>query len=265
MLYEASVQGVDWELGFLRRLYRTHIGGTPTRLREDFCGTGLLATNWVRNKPENRAWGIDLDPAVLDGCRRAHLDRMPRAAARRVTLMNANVIEARTPPVDIAVALNFSYSVFKERPMLKAWMRSVRTSLRPRGLLVLDAYGGTQTMTTGTEKRRVPASTSPAGERIPPFTYVWEHAHFDVVTHALRSRIHFEFSDGRRISSAFTYDWRLWTLPELRELLAEAGFSDVEVYLHGWTEDGESDDVYRRRTRYENTLGWVAYLVAVKR
>ena len=265
VLYEASVQSVDWELRFLRRLFRKHTGASPTRLREDFCGTAALACAWAGRHPSHRAWGIDLDPGVLAWARRAHLARMDADAARRVVLRHADVLRARTPPVDLLVGLNFSYSVFTTRRQLGRWMRRAHASLDRPGMLVIDAYGGTHTMTANTERRRVPASVSAAGEPVPPFTYVWEHAHFDVLSHRLRSHIHFEFPGGRAMRRAFTYDWRLWTLPELRELLAEAGFDPVEVYLHGWTPKGASDDIYRRRTRYENAIGWVAYLVAVKR
>ncbi len=265
MLYEAAVQAVDWEIRFLQRLYRAAAGRPARRLREDFCGTAALACAWAARHPQNRAWGIDLDPEVLAWGRREHRDRLPPEAARRVVLRRADVRRARTPPVDVVAALNFSYSVFKTRAQLGGWMRRACAALDRPGLLVLDAYGGTRTMTTGEERRRVPASISPAGEPVPPFTYAWEHAHFDVISHHLRSCIHFTLPGGRTLRRAFTYDWRLWTLPELRELLAEAGFDRVEVYLHGWTPSGASDDVYRRRKRYENALGWVAYLAAVKR
>ncbi len=36
--------------------------------------------------------------------------------------------------------------------------------------------------------------------------------------------IDFKFEDGSVQKRAFSYDWRLWILPEIREVLAEAGF-----------------------------------------
>ena len=72
------------------------------------------------------------------------------------------------------------------------------------------------------------------------------------------------YLDGTRLRRAFSYDWRFWTLPELRELLEEAGFSSVEVYVEGWDEDDEEGDgVYRRRTFFENQEGWVANIVGL--
>ena len=66
------------------------------------------------------------------------------------------------------------------------------------------------------------------------------------------------------INKAFTYDWRLWTLPEIQEILVEAGFSTAEVYLHDFNDEGESDEIFRLRKTYENTQGWVAYVVGIK-
>ena len=54
--------------------------------------------------------------------------------------------------------------------------------------------------------------------------------------------IHFSFPDGSKIKKAFTYDWRLWTLPEIRELLLEAGFQRATVYWEGTNEETEEGD-----------------------
>ena len=58
----------------------------------------------------------------------------------------------------------------------------------------------------------------------------------------MRCHIHFKFPDGSRIKNAFSYDWRLWTLPEVQELLAEAGFDRITVYWQGTDEEtGEAN------------------------
>ena len=77
--------------------------------------------------------------------------------------------------------------------------------------------------------------------------------------------IHFRFKDGSALSRAFQYDWRLWTLPEIRELLIEAGFERADVYWEGTDkETGEGTDVYRRREHAESDPAWIAYVVGVK-
>jgi hypothetical protein len=115
------------------------------------------------------------------------------------------------------------------------------------------------------ERRRIPATDAPGGERVPPFTYVWDQASYNAVDHHIRCYIHFEFKDGTALRRAFRYDWRLWSLPELQELMREAGFADVEVYLEGW-DDGEEepDGNFRRRTTFKNIEGWIGYVVGYR-
>ena len=92
------------------------------------------------------------------------------------------------------------------------------------------------------------------------FTYVWDQNTFDAITHDVTNFIHFEFQDGTKLKRAFRYDWRFWTMPELREVLEEAGFSKVHVYWD--TSEDDEQDAYRLRTRAPNQPGWLAYLVA---
>jgi len=56
----------------------------------------------------------------------------------------------------------------------------------------------------------------------------------------------------------------MWSIPELRELMAEAGFKTTHVYTHGWTDDGEGDGIYKRVTHFDNEDAWIAYLVGAK-
>ncbi len=65
------------------------------------------------------------------------------------------------------------------------------------------------------------------------------------------------------MKNAFIYDWRLWTFPELTEMLTEAGFR-ATAYWEGTDEDGEGDGVFTATTQGEADAGWVAYLVAEK-
>jgi cyclopropane fatty-acyl-phospholipid synthase-like methyltransferase len=262
-LYEASVQGVEYDLDFFERVWRATRGGRFRTLREDFCGTAQLACAWVRRRPLHRAWGVDLDAGVLAWAKEQHLVRM-RGASRRVALLRRDVRTVSRPPVDVVVALNFSYWTFKERADLRRYFRAVQRSLGPRGLFFLNLFGGTAAMDRLVETRRIAPSTGPDGLRLPGFTYVWEQARFNPVDHHLLCHIHFHFAGGTQMRRAFTYDWRLWTLPEVRELLAEAGFRSSEVYVEGWDHHRhQPEDDYRRRRRFENQLGWLAFVVGI--
>jgi hypothetical protein len=100
------------------------------------------------------------------------------------------------------------------------------------------------------------------------FTYVWDQARFNPITHDFLCHIHFRFPDGSQLRRAYTYDWRLWTLPELREVLIEAGFSRVHVFWEQFEPDPEdedeliSTDEHIETLEAENQEAWIAYIVA---
>ena len=89
------------------------------------------------------------------------------------------------------------------------------------------------------------------------FAHVWETRAFDPISHRVDCRIHFEFADGSALRSAFVYDWRLWTLPELRDVLDEAGFARVDVR---W-QDAASGEFRRRRSAPPDPA-WLAFVTA---
>jgi hypothetical protein len=264
ILYEAAVQSVDADQIFMERLFRRRRGRAPRTFREDFCGTAALSCEFVRRHPGNRAWGVDLHRPTLDWGRRHNLSLLGPESGR-VTLLHRNVLHVRKPPVDMVAALNFSYGVFHTREELARYFRTAYESLNDEGVFVLDAYGGTESIDVLTEKRPIPASRRPDGTRVPAFTYVWEQASFNPVDHHTVCHIHFRFRDGSRRQRAFTYDWRLWTLPEMTDLLRETGFRDPEIYVEGWDDIAdESDGVFRLRRRYDQMAGWIAYVVGYR-
>ncbi len=262
-LYEASVQDEDHLVRLIVRIFREQRGAVPRRLREDFCGTALLAREWVRRHPRREAWGIDLDPEPLAWTRRHHV-RLMGAAARRLHLVRGDVLRARPPPADVTAALNFSYYVFKDRARLVAYLRRARAGLAPGGLFVCDVFSGRQSMGTCVDRRVVPASTAEDGRRVPRCTYLWEQSAFNALTHEITCRIHFRFGGGRELRDAFVYDWRMWTVPEVCDALREAGFAGTRVYAHGWTRDGQGDGRFRARRKLENEEAWIGYVVGLR-
>jgi len=264
VLYEASVQSVEFEADFLQKLYRKKRGRPFRILREDFCGTAKLACEWVRRNRENRSIGIDLHGPTLDWGLRNHVARLGKAA-ERVILLEENVLDVREPKADVTIAFNYSYGVFKTRDVLRGYLRNVLGSLRRDGIFVLDAFGGTSATEEGEESRRIAGHVGPDGQEIPSFTYIWDQKHFNPVNSNIVCKIHFRFPDRSQIRNAFSYDWRYWTLPELQELMLEAGFRSVEVYFDGWDDKkNEADGNFRRATDLDEMAGWVAYVVGLK-
>lgn len=264
-LYEVAVQGVDWDLDFMERVWRRrHPGREPRLFREDFCSTAALATAWALRGPERRAWGVDLDPEPLAWAR-AHRLPYVRGAARRVTLLRGDVRVPRRPAVDVACALNFSWWVFHARADLVRYLRAARAGLKPGGVLVLNMFGGTSAERPLSERTRKRAENAPDGTHTPPFTYVWEHASYNAVDRRLVAHIHFELRDGRKLRNAFTYDWRMYTVPELRDAVHEAGFRHFEVWSEGWDAKAKrGNGTLYRRTDLDNEDAWIAYAVATR-
>lgn len=252
-LYERAVQEPEPDAEFLLDVYREAFGRPARRLREDFCGTGALCRAWVALHPDNRAWGVDLDPEVLAWGRVHHVETLPAQERHRLELTEGDVRTVRHEPVDVVAAQNFSYFVFDTRRELVDYFRAAHTRLDVEGLLVLDAYGGPDASREMTEETEYD-----------DFTYVWDQHSFDPVHQRGVCHIHFAFPDGSRLERAFSYEWRLYSLPEIREALEEAGFEEVTVYWEGTGEDGEGDGEYTPAEVGDADDAWVAYLVARK-
>ena len=250
-LYQEAVQCVEAEIDFVDETFARLRGRKARVLREDFCGTANTACEWVRRRSDNRAIAVDLDSDVLDWGREHNVAGLG-AAAERITLVQSDVLRVRTEPVDAVLAHNFSYWLLKERRLMRRYFRRVRESLKPGGLFFLDGYGGADA------HREVRERTKNKG-----FTYIWEQATFNPINHDMLCHIHFKFPDGSRIRRAFSYSWRLWSLPEIRELLSEAGFSRSTVYWQGTDEEtGEGDGMFEPTEQGVADDAWLVYMVA---
>jgi SAM-dependent methyltransferase len=251
VLYEQSVQDVEQEAEFLEEAYREIRGEQPFLLREDFCGTANAASRWVAIDKRHRAIAVDIDPEVLESGRQRHTMSLSSSSRKRIELIEGDVRKVTTEPSDIVCAFNFSYWCFKERKELLAYFRSARRALREDGLFFIDVFGGSEAFTECKEK------TKHEG-----FTYVWHQKSYDPVSGDYVCHIHFRFKDGSRLKKAFSYHWRLWTLPELLDVLVDAGFTRSHVYWQGSDEDGEPDGEFSRVTSAENDPAWIAYVVS---
>ena len=264
-LYEVAVQGVDWDLDFLERVWRyRHPGREPRLFREDFCSTAALATAWVLRGPDREAWAVDLDAEPLAWAR-THRLKYVRAAAQRVHLVRADVRRPQRPLVEIACALNFSWWVFHQRADLVRYLHAARAGLKPGGVLVLNMFGGGRAERALTERTRKRAEQGADGDTVPAFTYVWEHASFNPVDRRLLAYIHFEMRDGRKLTKAFTYDWRMYSITELRDAALDAGFRDFEVYSEGWDAAAKrGNGTLYKRVSMDNDDTWIAYAVVTR-
>lgn len=253
-LYEQSVQEPEVDVEFATDVFRDEFGRRPRRLREDFCGTAALCRAWVQAHRENEAWGVDLDADVLAWGSAHNRDPLPSDQQQRMHLREGDVRDVQQRPVDVVMAQNFSYFLFELRDGLVEYFRAAHDNLADQGVLILDAYGGPDA------QREVLEETE-----YDDFVYVWDQHAFDPIHQRAVCHIHYAFPDGSRLERAFTYSWRLYTIPEIREALSAAGFASSTVYWEGTDEDGEGDGVYTATENGEADDAWVVYIAGFKR
>lgn len=220
-LYELCVQSTSHLVPFLRAVHGQH----PTVLGEDFAGTAALSHHWADTVPDGQAIAVDLDADALAF----------RADHSRITKHTADVMAA-TEPADVIFVGNFSIGYWHTRADLIAYLAHARARLKPGGIFICDTYGGTTAYTIGDVHRdhwipNDPRYPGHAGKRI---RYTWEQRNADPITGMVTDALHFRVEKGgmieQEVFDAFTYEWRLWSLPELRDAMIEAGFSATEVY-----------------------------------
>ncbi len=254
VLYQLSVQCVEAEIDFVDETFAKLRGRKARLLREDFCGTGNTACEWVRRRRDNCAFGVDLDPEVLRWGQEHNVGSLRGKAKDRIELIEADVLKVKTDPVDIVLAMNFSYWLFMNRKTMKRYFKSVKNSLVEDGIFFLDAFGGYEAPKVLRERTEHD-----------DFTYIWHQAEFNPIDHKMTCYIHFKFPDGSRLNRAFSYTWRLWSLPEIRELLDEAGFSKTTIYMQGYDDEtGEGNGIFTATEKAEPEAGWLCYIVAEK-
>ena len=263
-LYERSVQSPAQHVEWLRAAYQDLFSAAPRHLREDFCGTFWLCAEWIKADPSHSAVGLDLDPEPLAYGRQAHLRNLTPAQKRRLQILQQNVLTVTKPKADLIIAGNFSFCIFKERQILVDYFRKCLASLSPSpgGALVLEIAGGPGMIAPMRERKTVKL-----GSR--KFTYIWDQKSFDPITHNASYSIHFESKPKTGKGSfvmrdAFTYDWRLWSITELRDALSEAGFQETAVY---WETEhkGEGTGEYVRSEHGDNAYAWIAYVAGIRR
>jgi hypothetical protein len=263
-LYRLSVQDPEHEVDEFVRFFCDAYGRPPTSLREDFCAAAAVCCEWVKRSRAHTAVGVDLDPEPLRYGREHDLTLLDDDQRQRVTLLQQDVMECRAK-AEIIAAQNYSFFLFKTRGLVRRYFEAVHSSLQDEGLFALDMLGGGAMQDEDIEDSRAVARPTRADkENNPPFRYVWREESYDPITADVLFHIDFRFPDGSELRNAFTYDWRLWTLPEIRELLDEAGFTQSHVYWETLDKKGNPSNNYRRATKGRPDSAWLAYIVGLK-
>lgn len=251
--YSKAVQSADTDVEFFQKVYKELRGKAPKSMREDFCGTFALSCEWIKAKGNHESISVDLDPEPIEYGRNHYFNKLTSEQQKRMKIIEGDVLTCELPKTDISIALNFSYFVFKKRELMKAYFSRCHTSLNSTGILILDCFGGSLCYEPNEENTK---------NR--DFTYYWEQASYDPVTNQGLFHIHFKPKGHQKVERVFTYDWRLWTIPELRDILHEVGFKKTHVYWEGTTRKGEGNGKFTRTEKGESCQSWIAYIAAEK-
>ncbi|KAL0369537.1 UNVERIFIED_CONTAM: hypothetical protein Sangu_0271800 [Sesamum angustifolium] len=288
-------------------------GRAPLHLQEDFCGTALLSVEWLHSDARRTAVGLDLDVEALNWCMESNVNRIGADVCSRISLFHGNVLQPlesklvnfspdesmqnmtlrdnegdsvtgmnsspgstktvqntkslkdiQLPAKDIVCAFNYSCCCLHNRKDLVLYFKHALNALsRKGGIFVMDLYGGTSSEGMLRLQRR-----------FPNFTYVWEQAEFDIIQRKTRISLHFNLhKQHRKLRHAFSYSWRLWSLPEVKDCLEEAGFRSVHFWIRSMPDseqirctDGLSvgrDVKYEEATSFQQQDSWNAYIVGV--
>ncbi len=252
--YEKAVQNPSNEVEFFNDKFQELRGRKAFTLREDFCGTAAISCKWVDQSPEHTAWGIDLDPDPIEYGKKVHLAPLNAAAQKRMNYIEGNVLNSGTPKVDICFAFNFSYFIFKQRKQLLDYFKAAHEALNDDGVFFIDLFGGPDSITEMTDVIKHDG-----------FKYYWECQEFNPMNNHCKFAIHFKLKGEQKRKNVFVYEWRMYGMAELRDLLEEAGFKTTVGY---WEEDDEDDDggngVFYPTEDAEQCDAWVTYIAALK-
>ncbi|XP_031100057.1 uncharacterized protein LOC116004233 [Ipomoea triloba] len=299
MLYQQSVQSPKGDISYLQKFFLMYVGGrVPLHFQEDFCGTALLSAEWLRGDARRTAVGLDLDLEALEWCMENNVKKIGADISSRAFLFHGNVLQplearlvnagtqdlvqnmnlkdgehgspdpklmdAQLPARDIVCAFNYSCCCLHTRPELVTYFRHALSALNKKGgIFVMDLYGGTSSECELRLQRK-----------FPNFTYVWEQTEFDIINRKTRISLHFNLQKPKRkLRHAFSYSWRLWSLPEIKDCLEEAGFRRVHFWMRQMpdSEDIKStygfsagqDIKYEEVTSFQQQDSWNAYIVGV--
>lgn len=251
-LYEASVQNPEADINFINKEYKRIFKRLPLTLREDFCGTGTMACEWVKQSFKHKSYGIDLDVEPITYGIDHHYLTMTEEQQGRMKYIRGNVLDSYDMMTDVIVAFNFSYFLFKKRNDLLSYFKQVKKHMGPETIFFLDLFGGTDTRKELIESNRHKHHT-----------YFWECESYNPLSAECMYYIHFEKHDTKtKYEKVFKYDWRMWDAKEIQDILLDAGFSDIQIYWEGEDKNGEGDGNFKVAKVAENCESWVTYIAA---
>lgn len=255
--YMSSVQSPEEDMKFINQAYGDARGEQAVAkvMREDFCGTFGNCATWIKQSEAHGAIGVDLDPEPLEYGHKHHFEPLTSSQKERLKIIQGNVLNPELPSADVICALNFSYFLFKQRLELKQYFANCLKTLNKDGIMVVDCFGGSSCGEPNEEETEYEEEG---------YSYFWDQDSFDPLNNTAMFYIHFKRKGEAKREKVFTYDWRMWSVPEIRDIMLECGFKKVNTYWEGTDEDGEGDGEYVVTEIGDDCESWVSYIVGMK-
>lgn len=238
-LYELCVLGPEQLVPLLVAIH----GGEPLTLAEDFAGTAALCDHWVAQSPKHTAIAVDQDPQTL-----AYHPTHQQVTKIATSVLDRALCAPEIPRADVLHAGNFSIGYLHSRHDLLAYLHLARQRLAAGGVFLCDIYSGEGSFAPCEIHRehRIPDGPHKA-KRV---RYTWEQRDADPTTGMVTNVLHFRVEHAGKIEAefeeAFIYHWRLWSIPELRDAMLDAGFTTTQVYTKQPDAIDEAGKIYIR-------------------
>ena len=192
-----------------------------------------------------------LRPLRANYGKEVHYSKLSKAEQERMQYVLGDVLEKKEFKADVIAAFNFSYFIFKEREVLKKYFKKALKGLKKDGVFFLDIFGGAEC------NQQLEEETEHDDH-----SYFWDCDKVNPFTSEVQYYIHFKVG-GVKHEQVFSYDWRMWSIREITELLKEVGFKEVLTYWEGEDADGSGDGDFRPETDVEQCESWVSYIAAL--
>lgn len=229
-LYQKSVQSAKKEVEFFRKVYRLIFNKVPELFREDFCGTGLLSCEWVKNAVMNQAVGLDYDRETLEWGRSNNINNLP-SGSERIKLIEHNVLKEYDPTqkFEIICSLNYSHFLLQKRTEILKYFQNMSINLDTKGIFILDFYGGSHIY----EDHKYQKSKSSS-------FYEFSGKQMNILNNQSACSLNYKIKKNK-YKALFSFNFRIYSIIELREALEEVGLNTFKLFIKEIDEDEEDD------------------------
>lgn len=217
----ATVPHAQW-LSRIERAARER-GKQPRSALDVACGTGMV-TELLRERGYHPLLGFDISPAMVT-IARAKAERFPREERPHYEVQDAARLNLGDQTFDLVVSLFDSLNYILEPVALQNAFIRLYAHTAPGGLLAFDLntlYALSQDLFSQSQQWG-------------PVQHIWK-AHWDEETQICRVEMDFWIEDPADLPARErryfheTHVQRAYRVPEIRRMLATAGFRQVEAF-----------------------------------